>query len=829
MTKIAFLIPMTSKGKNWKYFEESYIFNYTLKSFNETKSSQYEYCFYFGIDSDDTFFNDKEIINKLTNICTSNNIKVKITHYKDLKKGHLTKMWNILYKNAYDDNYDYFYQCGDDINFFEKNWIEHCISCLKLNGDIGIAGPNNVFWNDNSRTLTQSMFSRKHMEIFGFLFPEEILNWYCDNWISEVYYPTYFFKLNNIFARNMGGEERYPIEINKTRYLNQLNISKNVLNGYLKCNINKININYFKIKGMCKMNFELLNSVVSINELCGDNDYDYEIILNDKSNNKSMDIIIQHILQIYFLSPDKMYKIIFEDGTCAIPNTFNYGTINMQTKNFERTQVYKEKYASFCVYGTNKKYTIGAVKNCFQYLREYKDIKPIFFIRNDVDKSIEDIINYAGGTVVKTLYVPDWYMRFCRFLPIESCEFLMSRDTDCRLTNREIYANNCFINSDKLFHIIRDHPHHYAEILAGMWSVKKYNIPILRFMILDFCMNSYKKENFQYDQIFLTNYVWKQINDDILLSHDCYFKFSNNNLIIDFSVERNNFEYIGEPYDENDNVDINLKNVIKNCEKNKLVSGNEFYKLCQWSFCPRYEKKFYFNLEKVVKNDFVFLNLDYYDKFIEILNTNNHDVNTKFNLITHNSDLTFDQNKYDLIEKYVNKIYAINCSAIGDKIKKIPLGFVDDKYKPHSKLDEINNLNLEKTIFVYLNFSINTNKEERQKCYDILYSQKYVTSEFNIKPEEFYKKIKMSKYIICPDGTGYDCHRIYESILCDSIPIIKKNPLEDFYKKLPVVVIESWRDITEEYLNDNYEQYYNNILNWKKNNPKWTTAKYWLN
>ena len=29
-------------------------------------------------------------------------------------------MWNVLFKQAYDDGCDYFYQCGDDIEFKTK-------------------------------------------------------------------------------------------------------------------------------------------------------------------------------------------------------------------------------------------------------------------------------------------------------------------------------------------------------------------------------------------------------------------------------------------------------------------------------------------------------------------------------------------------------------------------------------------------------------------------------------------------------------------------------------------------------------------------------------
>ena len=33
-------------------------------------------------------------------------------------------MWNHLFHNAYEDNCDYFFQCGDDIMFTTKNWVK---------------------------------------------------------------------------------------------------------------------------------------------------------------------------------------------------------------------------------------------------------------------------------------------------------------------------------------------------------------------------------------------------------------------------------------------------------------------------------------------------------------------------------------------------------------------------------------------------------------------------------------------------------------------------------------------------------------------------------
>jgi hypothetical protein len=231
--KVAFLIPITSKGRSWKNLSESYLINYTLKTFLKTKNNEHQYSFYIGFDNDDTFFISN--IEKLKLIFKSCDINLNITLFENIKKGHLTKMWNIIFEKAYNDGNDYFYQCGDDIEFRTENWINDSINILIKNNNLGVSGPNNV--GIDNTTLTQAMISRKHMEIFGYFFPPSIINWYCDNWISEVYYPNHSFKLNQHYAPNLGGKERYDIARDKTDYLRELKGGIEKLNNYLKIQI----------------------------------------------------------------------------------------------------------------------------------------------------------------------------------------------------------------------------------------------------------------------------------------------------------------------------------------------------------------------------------------------------------------------------------------------------------------------------------------------------------------------------------------------------------------------------------------------------------------
>ncbi len=208
--KIAILIPTTSNGRSqWKTIQHTYLYRLTLTTFINTANLEHKYTFYIGVDPDDRIFANPQQVGRLKDVFKG--VEFKFIRFQNVQKGHLTKMWNILFKQAYNDDCEYFFQCGDDINFKTKDWINPCITALQENNNIGISGP----CSQNPDILTQVMVSRKHMEIFGWFFPEEIVNWFCDDWYCSLYKLDHFFPLLNHHCINEGGEERYIIANNK--------------------------------------------------------------------------------------------------------------------------------------------------------------------------------------------------------------------------------------------------------------------------------------------------------------------------------------------------------------------------------------------------------------------------------------------------------------------------------------------------------------------------------------------------------------------------------------------------------------------------------------
>lgn len=218
--KIAVIIPSTSKNRNWESVYESYLYK-TIQSFKNSSNNEYEFKFFIGVDYDDEYYNNG------SNIAFYKNLGVNIEFiYYIVEKGHVTKMWNILAKKAYTEQFEYIFSCGDDIIFYEPLWINASVHVLKNKNNIGLTGP----LSENTRIFTQCFVHRTHIDIFGFFFPEEIKNWFCDDWMTLIY-SSYNYVIPHRCS-NYGGTPRYDVahvdnnDLNKLVYRDKLLLDK---------------------------------------------------------------------------------------------------------------------------------------------------------------------------------------------------------------------------------------------------------------------------------------------------------------------------------------------------------------------------------------------------------------------------------------------------------------------------------------------------------------------------------------------------------------------------------------------------------------------------
>ena len=204
-----------------------------------------------------------------------------------------------------------------------------------------------------------------------------------------------------------------------------------------------------------------------------------------------------------------------------------------------------KKVISFSLWGNNPKYTIGAVRNAELIPLIYPGWIGRFYCANTVPINIIEKLSNLNSEIVKINEPGNFTGSFWRFTAIsdQDVDVMISRDTDSRLTNREALAVKFWLESGKLFHVMRDHPFHSVKILAGMWGAKK---PILENMKK--LIDKYKKENYkQVDQEFLHKVIWPKVKRKVYINDPFFDKKP-------FPEKRNNLEFVGKVWDENENT-----------------------------------------------------------------------------------------------------------------------------------------------------------------------------------------------------------------------------------------------------------------------------------
>jgi hypothetical protein len=172
-----------------------------------------------------------------------------------------------------------------------------------------------------------------------------------------------------------------------------------------------------------------------------------------------------------------------------------------------------------------------------------------------------------------------------------------------------------------------------------------------------------------------------------------------------------------------------------------------------------------------------------------------------FVLISHNSDeniVETDSVKYIANHPLLIKWYGQNLAYSNDKLHILPIGMANNQW-PHGDVSffndtqKIEKLHMLKQNKVYFNFSIQTNPLKRNECYTKLKNK--IIQQPNVDPLSYLHNLSTYEFCICPEGNGYDSHRLWEALYVKCIPIVVKSKHIDILQSqlnIPLVILDSW-------------------------------------
>jgi hypothetical protein len=66
--------------------------------------------------------------------------------------------------------------------------------------------------------------------------------------------------------------------------------------------------------------------------------------------------------------------------------------------------------------------------------------------------------------------------------------------------------------------------------------------------------------------------------------------------------------------------------------------------------------------------------------------------------------------------------------------------------------------------------------------------------------ELYVDNLRRYAFCLCPRGNGIDTHRMWEALYLGCIPIVKKHNTHNFDEDLPIIFVDSWLEVTQQFL-----------------------------
>jgi hypothetical protein len=261
-----------------------------------------------------------------------------------------------------------------------------------------------------------------------------------------------------------------------------------------------------------------------------------------------------------------------------------------------------------------------------------------------------------------------------------------------------------------------------------------------------------------------------------------------------------------------------------------------FQKHCRFVYDPRTSSARWpsnskggvtFDPREVEAGDLIFVR--HAEKFFEELHPT---IKHPYIMVTHGEHLDEMKEEYFtyLDDPKVIAWFGIHpCPQTHPKFHPIPIGVVQepDNYSEREYLNEYFRYlrtHAKKKHLVFMNFAFNNAKEDRLIVRDLFKNRSYCKRGKRVGFHYYLAEMAECTFTLSPIGMGPDCYRTWEALYVGSIPIVKTCHLDPFYEGLPVLIVDDWNQINEEFLQREYKR-----ITSKKYSMERLYMPYWLN
>ena len=276
----------------------------------------------------------------------------------------------------------------------------------------------------------------------------------------------------------------------------------------------------------------------------------------------------------------------------------------------------------------------------------------------------------------------------------------------------------------------------------------------------------------------------------------------------------------------------------------KYIEVNSFMDICDINF--KLEKN---NLKEIKDKSSVYVGPVELREFSKLL----HIIDGKFVLVSGSSDNTNYKDNFDSYEDFEKFIsndkiihwFCQNSIVKHPKITNLPIGlcydtnlsFLNVYYKEGEKINSVEQEKIlidiknqskpfyERIPKCYINFIVNTRspyKYDREEALEFINEDIRFNEIVNQNRYDCWRNQIKYAFVASPFGVGLDCLRTWEALILGCIPIVRSSGIDPLFDDLPVLIVNDWKEVTEELLNRTINEFKKKKFNYKK-----LKLKYW--
>ena len=211
-------------------------------------------------------------------------------------------------------------------------------------------------------------------------------------------------------------------------------------------------------------------------------------------------------------------------------------------------------------------------------------------------------------------------------------------------------------------------------------------------------------------------------------------------------------------------------------------------------------------------------------RFVQCLENRELILDNLRHLIISNGTVDFDDSMLGWCDRLLahtgaKKIFVTNLVAKSSNLEPIPLGldyhsnfFKKDIFGANQRMPLTQEAILKETLadarptmerdfLVSIDWSASSDpRGERTKALTAIPGDLIRSSKLRLHRSEVWRQHSRCIFVASPFGFGLDCHRTWEALCLGCIPIVKANPMNRIFDSLPVIEVEDWSIVDEDFL-----------------------------